>query len=85
MIHGDELADQLGVTQNATMAMIPVFTAANSYEKQILDNSPEYRQQKIQETLATFDMIADDIEAGGQTTYQQNADVMGAADIPQTA
>lgn len=85
VIHGDELADQLGVTQNATMAMIPVFTAANAYEKQFLDNSAEYRQQKIQETLATFDMIADDIEAGGQTTYQQNADVMGEADIPQTA
>ena len=67
------------------MALVPVFSAANAYEKQILDNSTEYRQQKIQETLATFNMIADDVEAGGQTTYQKNADVMGEADIPQTA
>lgn len=85
VIHGDELADQLGVTQNPTMALVPVFTAANAYEKQILDSSPEYRQQKIQETLATFDSLANDIEGAGETTYQHSVDVMGDADIPQTS
>ena len=83
VIHGDELADELGVTRNGTMALIPVFTAANAYNKQLIDADPVYREQKIQETLAQFDYVASTME--GQTTYQNSVDIMGEADIPVTA
>lgn len=79
LIHGEEMAEKLNIKPNPTAALIPVYTAANAYEKQLINNDPAYREKTIQETLAVFTELGKMVE--GKTTYQRNVEEIGNVDI----
>ncbi|WP_435950956.1 oxygenase MpaB family protein [Psychrobacter sp. DM8] len=79
LIHGEEMAAKLGIKPNPTAALIPVYAAANAYEKQLINSDPAYREKTIQETLAVFTELAKMVE--GKTTYQRNVEEIGNVDI----
>lgn len=70
-IHGDELADALGVERAWTASLLPALIDANRYRRARDLATPEARQARIALTLREFDAV--DGQVRGDTTYQAHA------------
>lgn len=80
-IHGDELADALGVERSWTASLLPALVDANRYRRARDMATPALRQARIAQTLREFDAV--DSQLSGDTTYQAHAR-QPAAGLPVT-
>lgn len=68
LFHGDEMADQLGVPENWTASLLPVFAEANRGRLTRARQDPEYRRALMQETTKIREAI--EASVNGATAYE---------------
>jgi hypothetical protein len=81
-LHGDTLADQLGVPRSPVALALPAIILANRLARRHMRRSPARRAEVIAETLAAFDEANRDL--AGKTTYQRALDEPVDDKVPQT-
>jgi hypothetical protein len=80
-LHGDQLADQLGIKRNWLRLLMPLITLANRVQRAWDRRSPAARQRAIERTIKAFENIA---PLEGDTAYQRNASNPTQQQLPQT-
>lgn len=81
LLHGNELADQLGVQSNWTESLLPMMADANRFRMRRIEDEPAYRETVQQQSLKAFDAI----EAGlpNATAYQEMAESLAMPELPR--
>ncbi len=80
-LHGNTLADQLGVKRTWLSALMPVLILANRIQRLWERRNSAARQKAIARTVQVFHEATD---KASQTTYQVNTDQPGQQELPQT-
>ncbi len=80
-LHGNRLADQLGIKKTWISKTMPLITLANRLQRLWNRRSPAARQKAIARTVQVFQ---DALAMTGQTTYQRDIDKLAQQQLPQT-
>lgn len=80
-LHGNQLADQLGIKKTWISATMPLIMLANRLQRFWNRRSPAARQKAIARTVQVFH---DALTMTGQTTYQRDADNLAQQQLPRT-
>ncbi len=80
-LHGDRLADQLGIKRTWISKIMPLLTLANCLQRAWNRRSPSARQRAIARTVQIFQQ---DLATTGETTYQRDADNLTVPQLPET-
>jgi ER-bound oxygenase mpaB/B'/Rubber oxygenase, catalytic domain len=80
-LHGNALADQLGVKKTWLSTIMPVLTLTNRIQRLWDRRNPAARQRAITRTILAFQQATAN---ASQTTYQHNTDNPTQQDLPQT-
>lgn len=80
-LHGDQLADRLGIKKTWMSKTMPLITLANRLQRLWNRRNPASRQKAIARTIQIFQ---DALATTGQTTYQRDIDKLAQPQMPQT-
>jgi hypothetical protein len=80
-LHGNKLADQLGIKKTWMSILIPIITLINRIQRAWNSRSGTARQKAIARTVKIF-LQSPPLE--GTTTYQHNANNALQQNLPQT-